>query len=145
MKTTLIQEKDVERKWYQVDATGKPAGRLAVEIATILRGKNKPSFAPHIDGGDFVVVINVEKIKLSGNKEEQKIYEDYSGYASGLKRKTAKEIRATHPERILFQAVRGMLPKNHLSRKVITRLKIYTGTEHPHEAQQPEQVELLKR
>lgn len=143
MKTTLIQEIDVERKWYEVDAAGKPAGRLAVKIAAILRGKTKPTFAPHIDGGDFVVVTNIEKIKLSGNKEDQKIYEDYTGYSSGLHRKTAKQIRATNPERILAQAVRGMLPKNHLGRKVITRLKIYQGSEHPHEAQKPETVELV--
>jgi large subunit ribosomal protein L13 len=143
MKTTVIQEKDVERKWYEVDAAGKPAGRLAVEVAAILRGKTKPTFAPHIDGGDFVVVTNIEKIKLSGNKEEQKIYEDYSGYADGLHRKTAKHVRATHPERILAQAVRGMLPKNHMGRKVIKRLKIYQGSEHPHEAQNPETVELV--
>lgn len=143
MKTTLVHEKDIVRKWYEVDATNKPAGRLAVEIATILRGKNKPIFAPHIDTGDFVVVTNVEKIKLSGNKEEQKIYQDYSGYPGGLKRKTAAQIRATHPERILNQAVRGMLPKNHMGRSVIKRLKIYTGSEHPHAAQLPEQTELL--
>ena len=143
MKTTLIQEKDVVRKWYQVDAAGKPTGRLAVEIAAILRGKIKPSFSPHIDSGDFVVVTNIEKIKLSGNKEEQKIYENYSGYAGGLKRHTAKHIRATNPERILHQAVKGMLPKNSLSRKVIKRLKIYQGNEHPHEAQEPETVELI--
>lgn len=143
MKTTLIQDKDIERKWILVDATNKPTGRLAVEIAAVLRGKKKPIFAPHIDAGDFVVVTNVEKIKLTGNKEEAKIYEDYTGYADGLKRKTAKQIRATHPERILSQAVRGMLPKNKLSRHLMTRLKIYAGGEHPHEAQKPEAVELL--
>lgn len=143
MKTTYIKEQDVERKWFAVDAAGVPAGRLAAEIAQVLRGKNKPTFAPHLDTGDFVVVTNVEKIRLTGNKESQKIYEDYSGYPDGLKRKTAAQVRSTHPDRILRQAVRGMLPKNHMGRHVIKRLKIYSGTEHPHEAQRPEKVKLV--
>lgn len=143
MKTTLVQEKDVERKWLLVDATDVPAGRLAVKIAERLRGKHKRTFAPHIDGGDFVVVINAEKVKFTGKKSTDKIYKDFSGYPSGLKEYTADVIREKNPERIITQAVRGMLPRNNLSRKLMTRLKVYTGTDHPHEAQQPEQVDLL--
>jgi len=143
MKTTLINDIAVQRTWYLVDATDKPVGRLAVEIAHILRGKNKPTFAPHLDLGDFVVVVNAAQVKLTGRKEEQKIYKHYTGYNSGLKQFSAKTIRAKNPERMVLQAVRGMLPKNHLSRKMITRLKVYPGAEHPHQAQQPQALDLL--
>ncbi|MBU0679270.1 MAG: 50S ribosomal protein L13 [Verrucomicrobia bacterium] len=142
MKTTLVKQEDVNRKWHVVDAADKPTGRLAVEIANVLRGKNKPTFAPHIDTGDFVIVVNAEKIKLSGAKNEQKIYQDFTGYPSGLKETKAAAIREKHPERIITQAVKGMLPKNRLSRQIITRLKVYAGPEHPHAAQQPEVLEL---
>ena len=125
-----------------VDATDKTVGRLAVKIANILRGKTKPTFSPQVDTGDFVVVINAEKIKLTGRKEEQKIYQRYSGYRSGLKELTAASMRERHPERLIELAVRGMLPKNALGRKVIKRLKAYAGPEHPHEAQQLQPVEL---
>lgn len=138
MKTTLIQEDQIKRQWYLIDAAGKPAGRLAAKIAFILRGKNKPSFAPSIDSGDFVLVINADKVKLTGNKEEQKIYEHFTGFPSGLKTFTAAEIRKRNPERIIEQAVRGMMPKNHQTRTQLTRLKVYAGAEHPHAAQQPQ-------
>ena len=143
MKTTLVKEKDITRTWFLVDAAGKPVGRLAVEIATILRGKNKPTYAPHIDQGDFVVVINAAQAALSGAKEQQKIYKHYTGYAGGLKEFPASVIRKKNPERLIEQAVKGMLPKNHLGRKFITRLKVYPTAEHPHEAQQPQPIELL--
>jgi large subunit ribosomal protein L13 len=138
MKTTLIQEDKITRTWYLVDAAGYPAGRLASKIAHLLRGKNKPTFAPHIDGGDFVVVINASKVKLTGNKESQKIYKNFTGYPGGLKLQTAAEVRVKNPARIVEQAVKGMLPKNHQSRNQIKRLKVYAGAEHPHVAQQPQ-------
>ncbi len=136
MKTTMPNEADIIREWFVVDAADKPAGRLAVVIADVLRGRNKPTYTPHIDTGDFVVVINADKIKLTGNKEENKIYQDYTGYSSGLKETKAKDIRAKHPERIITQAVKGMLPANRMSRQTLTRLKVYAGAEHPHAAQQ---------
>lgn len=137
MKTTLIQEDKIARQWYLIDAAGKPAGRLASKICHILRGKTKPSFSPHIDGGDFVLVVNAAKVKLTGNKESQKIYKNFTGYPGGLKLQTAAVIRKKNPTRIIEQAVKGMLPKNHLSRTQIKRLKVYPGEEHPHIAQQP--------
>ncbi len=143
MKTTLVKESEVTRKWYVVDAAGKPVGRLAVEIAKVLRGKNKPTFAPHLDLGDFVVVTNAAKAHLSGAKEDQKIYKHYTGYPSGLKEIPARVVRKKNPERMIMQAVHGMLPKNHLSRRLLTRVKVYPGADHPHVAQQPEALELL--
>lgn len=137
MKTTIPKEIEIERKWYVVDAAGKPAGRVAVDIANILRGKNKPIFTPHVDTGDFVVVINAEKVKLSGTKEERKMYQKYTGYVGGLTKVSSSTVREKDPTRIVRQAVRGMLPKNRMGRHLMTRLKIYTGSEHPHEAQQP--------
>lgn len=125
-----------------VDATDKPAGRLAVSIANILRGKNKPTFTPHLDTGDFVVVINAEKVKLSGTKNAKKIYKHYTGYPGGLKEYKADFVRETNPTRIISQAVRGMLPHNRLGRQVFTKLKVYAGAEHPHAAQQPVALEL---
>jgi large subunit ribosomal protein L13 len=142
MKTTLEILDDNQRKWFVVDATGKPAGRLAVEVATLLRGKNKITFAPHIDNGDFVVVINAEKVKLTGSKEQKKIYQNYSGYIDGLKRFTAAQVRAKNPTRIVTQAVKGMLPRNKQSRSQLKRLKVYAGPEHPHAAQKPAVFEL---
>jgi large subunit ribosomal protein L13 len=138
MKTTIVHPDSVQRKWFIVDAADKPAGRLAVRIAEVLRGKDQPNFTPHVDMGNFVIVINAEKIKLTGDKEEQKIYKNYSGYPGGLKLRPAYVIRKTHPERIITQAVKGMLPKNKLSRKHLTRLKVYAGERHPHAAQKPE-------
>lgn len=142
MKTFMPNEADIKRDWYVVDATDKPAGRLAVVIADALRGRDKPTYTPHVDTGAFVVVINCEKIKLTGNKEEDKIYQDYSGYSSGRTETKAKDIRAKHPERIITQAVKGMLPTNRQSRQTLKRLKVYAGGEHPHAAQQVQELAL---
>ena len=142
MKTFMPKEADIVREWFVVDATDKPAGRLAVVIADVLRGRNKPTYTPHVDTGAFVVVVNAEKIKLTGNKEEKKIYQDFSGYNSGLKESTAKEIRERNPERIIEQAVKGMLPTNRQTRQTLKRLKVYTGSSHPHAAQQTRPLEL---
>ena len=141
MKTFVPKEADVVREWLVVDAEGKPAGRLAVVIANALRGRNKPTYTPHVDTGAFVIVVNADKIKLTGNKEEKKIYQDYSGYSSGRTETKAKDIRAKNPERIIMQAVKGMLPTNRQSRQILTRLKVYTGSEHPHAAQQVKELE----
>ena len=138
MKTTLPKDPGQDRDWYLVDASGEPLGRLAVKIADVLRGKNKPTFTPHVDTGAFVVVVNAEKVALTGRKEEQKIYQRYSGYRSGLKEFKASVVRERHPDRMILQAVRGMLPKNKLSRGTFGRLKVYAGGEHPHEAQKPQ-------
>lgn len=138
----MPKETDIKRDWYVVDATDKPTGRLAVVIADALRGRDKPTYTPHVDTGAFVVVINCEKIKLTGNKEEDKIYQDYSGYSSGRTETKAKDIRAKHPERIITQAVKGMLPTNRQSRQTLKRLKVYAGGEHPHAAQQVQELAL---
>ena len=135
MKTFMPKEADINREWLLVDATDLPAGRLAVVIADALRGRDKPTYTPHVDTGAFVVVINCEKIKLSGNKEQNKIYQNYSGYTSGRTEKTAATIREKNPERIITQAVKGMLPTNRQTRKTIKRLKVYVGSEHPHSSQ----------
>ena len=142
MKTTIAKYEDVKRQWFVVDATDKPAGRLAVKIANVLRGRTKPIYTPHVDTGDFVVVINAEKVKLTGGKEDQKIYKDFTGFPGGLKQKSARVVRAKDPGRIIHQAVKGMLPRNRSSRVIITRLKIYAGAEHPHAAQQPAVLDL---
>lgn len=141
MKTFVPKEADVKRDWFVVDADGKTTGRLAVVIANVLRGRNKPTYTPHVDTGDFVVVINAEKIKLTGNKEKNKIYQDYSGYSSGLTETKAKDIREKNPERIITQAVKGMMPTNRMSRQTLKRLKVYVGSEHPHTAQQVQVLE----
>lgn len=141
MKTFVANENDVKRDWYVVDATDKSAGRLAVFIADLLRGRNKPTYTPHVDTGAFVVVINAEKVKLTGNKEEKKIYQDFSGFCSGLQERTAAAIREKNPTRIIMQAVEGMLPNNRLMRKTITRLKVYAGPNHPHTAQKVQILE----
>jgi large subunit ribosomal protein L13 len=142
MKTFMPNEADIKREWFVVDATDKPAGRLAVVIADVLRGRNKPIYTPHVDTGAFVVVVNADKIKLTGNKEEKKIYQDYSGFSSGLTETKAKEIREKNPERIIEQAVKGMLPTNRQTRQTLKRLKVYAGPSHPHEAQQVQPLEL---
>jgi large subunit ribosomal protein L13 len=128
---------DVTRSWFIVDATNKPLGRLASEIASVLRGKHRPTYTPHVDTGDFVVVINAEKIALSGNKLETKKYYSYSGHMGGLRTTSAKDMLATKPEHLIEHAVKGMLPKNPLGRKMFTKLKVYAAAEHPHKAQQP--------
>jgi len=141
MKTFVANENDIEREWFVVDAADKSTGRLAVFIADLLRGRNKPTYPPHVDTGAFVVVINAEKVKLTGNKEENKIYQDYSGFPSGQQNRSAAVIRAKNPTRIITQAVEGMLPGNRLMRKTITRLKVYTGPNHPHTAQKVKTLE----
>ena len=143
MKTTLSKPTETIHGWNVVDAQGKPLGRLAVQIANVLRGKNKPVFAPQSDVGDFVVVVNAEKVKLTGRKDEQKTYHRYSGWRSGLKEIKAADLRAQHPERLIKLAVRGMLPKNTMGRLVFRRLKVYAGAEHPHAAQNPLKAEWL--
>ncbi|MDX9868097.1 MAG: 50S ribosomal protein L13 [Kiritimatiellia bacterium] len=136
-KTTKPKDPGTNRSWHLVDATGKPLGRLAVKIANTLRGKNRPTFDPSVDMGDFVIVVNAEKVLLTGRKEEQKEYQRYSGWRGGLKRFTAKTMLEKHPDRVIKEAVWGMLPKNTISRKMMTRVKVYRGAEHPHEAQMP--------
>ncbi len=142
MKTTIPKENEIERKFILVDATDKILGRLAVKLADTLRGKDRPDYTPHIDNGCFVVVINAEKVRLTGKKEINKIYQDYSGYRGGLKTATAAEIRQKNPERLIHDAVRRLLPKNRLMRRAIGRLKVYAGPDHPHAAQTPELVDL---
>jgi large subunit ribosomal protein L13 len=137
-KTPLPTLDPRNQQWFVVDAADQRLGRLASEIATILRGKNKPIFTPHLDTGDFVVVINAEKIDVTGKKRSQKLYRRHSGRPGGMKVETFEKLQARVPERIIEQAVRGMLPKNTLGRKLFTKLKVYTGSEHPHQAQQPE-------
>ena len=136
MKTFMPKEADIKREWLLVDATDLPTGRLAVVIADALRGRDKPTYTPHVDTGAFVVVVNCDKVKLSGKKEQDKIYQDYSGYSSGRTEKTAAAILAKNPERIITQAVKGMLPTNRQSRQTMKRLKVYAGADHPHAAQQ---------
>jgi large subunit ribosomal protein L13 len=142
MKTTLPKVEEIDRKWLLIDAEGKVLGRLAVHISNILRGRHKPTYTPHIDTGDFVVVINADKVKLTGNKEEDKVYQTYSGWRSGLKEFSAATIREKKPDMLIYEAVKGMMPKNRLSRQSIKKLKIYAGSEHPHEAQGPEAYEV---
>ena len=137
MKTFSLKKEDVNRQWYVVDATDKVLGRLATKIADKLRGKDKPTFTPHVDGGDFVVVINADKVKVTGNKADQKKYYKHSLYPGGLKEKSFKEVLESSPERIIENAVKGMLPKNKLGKSIIKKLKVYSGSEHPHESQNP--------
>jgi large subunit ribosomal protein L13 len=137
MKTFSAKLSDIDRKWYVVDANGKVLGRLASEISMVLRGKHKPIFTPHMDTGDFVIVVNAEKVKLTGNKLKDKKYYSHTGYPGGLKETTAGKLLNEKPERVLISAVRGMLPKNRLGRQLIKKLKIYAGPEHPHTAQNP--------
>ncbi|MDY6881646.1 MAG: 50S ribosomal protein L13 [Desulfatiglans sp.] len=141
MKTFVAKEQDITKKWYVVDAKDKVLGRIATEIAVRLRGKHKPIFTPHADTGDFVVVINADKLKLTGRKWDNKIYYRHSGYIGGLKQITAKKLLEKRPEDILRFAVRGMLPKNSLGRRQLKKLKVYAGPDHPHQAQQPEILE----
>ena len=139
MNKTYIPPTDtVDRKWYVVDAADQRLGRLATEVARILRGKNKPTFTPNMDTGDFVVVVNAEKVVVTGNKANQKLYRRHSGRPGGMKTETFSELQARIPERIIEKAVKGMLPKNALGRKLFTKLKVYAGSEHPHAAQKPE-------
>ena len=140
MKTYLPVQDAIQQKWHLIDAEGQILGRLAVRITTILRGRDKAIYTPHIDTGDFVVVINAEKVVLTGKKEEQKIYEDYSGYMSGRKLHRAKTVRSRDPQRLIRDAVKGMMPRNRLARKQLRKLKIHAGADHPHQAQNPQYI-----
>ena len=145
MKTYSQKASEVQRDWYVVDATDQTLGRLATQIATLLRGKHKPTFSPNLDGGDFVIVVNAEKVHLTGRKEDQKMYYRHSGYPGGLKETPYRRMLANHPDRILRFAVKGMLPKTRLGRQQILKLKIYAGPTHPHAAQQPKAYQLRPR
>jgi large subunit ribosomal protein L13 len=142
LKTYMAKAQDVERKWYVVDAEGKTLGRLATQVATVLRGKNKPIFTPHVDTGDYVIVVNADKIVLTGRKLDQKNYYRHSGYTGGLKTVVARKMLAAKPEFMVYEAVRGMLPKNKLGRAMIKKLRVFRGAEHTHQAQKPEVLEV---
>ena len=141
--TQSAKPAEVERRWYVADATDQVLGRFASRLATILRGKHKPTFTPHVDTGDFVIVVNAEKVKLTGNKREQKTYYRHSGWMGGIRSTTAaKVLEGPHADRVVRDAVRGMLPKNSLGRKMLGKLKVYAGPDHPHAAQKPEELQL---
>ena len=142
MKTYMAKKEDVKRKWYVVDAEGKPLGRLASEVAKIIRGKHKPEFTPHVDTGDYVIVLNAEKVVLTGKKLDQKMYRRHSGYPGGMKETRYREFIQKRPEKVVEIAVRGMLPKNSLGRAMAKKLKVYRGPEHKHQAQMPEKLEI---
>jgi len=144
MKTYLPKNNLEQRKWHVVDADGAVLGRLAVQVANILRGRNKAVYTPHLDAGDFVVVINAAKVKLTGKKETAKEFMSYSGWKGGEKYRSVAQVRAKHPEKLITHAVRGMVPKNRLGRVLMTKLKVYKGSEHPHSAQQPATLALVK-
>jgi large subunit ribosomal protein L13 len=144
MKTFSAKANEVPRKWWVIDAADQVLGRVAVKAANLLRGKEKTVFTPHVDTGDFVVVINAEKVRLTGKKEEQKSYMSFSGYVGGHKSENARARRARHPELLIERAVRGMIPHNRLGRRVYRKLKVYRGDSHPHTAQQPQAVKLRK-
>jgi large subunit ribosomal protein L13 len=141
-KTYLPPTDTIERNWYVVDAADQRLGRLASEIAMVLRGKNKPTYTPHLDTGDFVIVINADKVAVTGKKSSQKLYRRHSGRPGGMKTETFNQLQARLPERIVEQAVKGMLPKNTLGRQLFTKLKVYAGPDHPHQAQKPEVLEI---
>jgi large subunit ribosomal protein L13 len=141
-KTTLVQNETVTNKWFQVDADGQILGRMAAQVAMVLMGKNKVDYTPHVDTGDFVIITNVEKIVLSGTKPQTKMYDYYTYYSGGHKYVTFKEMMARRPEKVVMDAVRCMLPKNKLGRHMLTKLKVYRGSEHPHSAQQPLKMEI---
>jgi large subunit ribosomal protein L13 len=145
MKTWNAKPGEVERRWYVVDANGQTLGRLATRIADALRGKDKPQYTPHVDAGDFVVVVNAEKITVTGKKLDQKVYYRHSGYPGGLRQRTLREQLDRQPTEVLRKAVRGMLPRNRLARAQLTKLKIYAGPDHPHEAQAPQPLPLERR
>lgn len=142
MKTFTLTPKDIERKWYVVDAQNQVLGRFASQIANYLRGKNKPEFSPHMDNGDFIIVVNCEKIKVTGKKREEKMYYRHSGWVGGLYETPLAAMLSRHPTRVITHAVRGMLPKNRLGRAILKKLKVYVGPHHPHLAQKPEVLKL---
>jgi len=141
-KSYVPSQDQIERNWYVVDATDQRLGRLASEVAQVLRGKNKPSFTPHLDTGDFVIIVNAEKVEVTGRKRSQKVYRRHSGRPGGMKVETFEKLQQRIPERIIEQAVKGMLPKNSLGRQLFTKLKVYAGPEHPHSAQKPQTLEI---
>ncbi|UCG26440.1 MAG: 50S ribosomal protein L13 [Chloroflexota bacterium] len=141
-RTYVTKPAEVERRWYVVDAEGQTLGRLATKIASVLRGKHKPTYSPSVDSGDFVIVVNAEKIHVTGRRKDQKKYYHHSGYTGGLTEITLRQQLERNPDRVITSAVRGMLPKNKLGRKMFRRLKVYAGPNHPHQAQQPEQMVL---
>lgn len=142
MKSYMAKPNEADKKWYVVDAEGKTLGRLASKIAPILTGKNKPTYTPHVDTGDFVIVINAEKVVLTGNKKDNKMFRWHTGYMGGLKEKTYGEMLEKQPERLVRRTIKGMLPKTKLGNKMAKKLKVYKGSNHKHEAQQPEVIEL---
>lgn len=142
MRTYMAKQGEIPQKWYLVDAEGKTLGRLATRVASVLRGKHRPQFTPHTDTGDFVVVVNADKVRLTGRKLEQKVYYRHSNWPGGLKSVTAKKLLAQHPDRVISYAVQGMLPKNPLGRRLLSKLKVYPGAQHPHAAQRPEPLEM---
>mgnify|MGYP003818162609 FL=1 len=144
MKTFMAKADSIEKKWYVIDANGQTLGRLASEIAKILIGKNKPEFTPSVDTGDYVIVVNAEKVVVTGKKETQKMYRRHTGYIGGLKEVVYKDLMAKHPDRIITQAVKGMLPKNTLGRHMLKKMKVYAGSEHNHQAQNPVVLDLNK-
>ena len=142
MKSYVAKPLEIERKWYVVDADGKTLGRLASEVAKILRGKHKPIFTPHVDTGDFVIVVNAEKVKVTGKKMDQKMYRWHTGYVGNLRERTFREMNQRAPEKVIELAIKGMLPHNSLGSQMYTKLKVYAGAEHKHEAQKPEVLEI---
>jgi large subunit ribosomal protein L13 len=142
VRTWTGKTAEIEREWYLVDAEGETLGRLASRIAPILKGKHKPTYMPHLDAGDFVIIVNAEKVRVTGQKLDQKLYHRHSGYPGGLTSINLRDQLAKHPERVLQSAIKGMLPKNKLGRRMLKKLKVYAGPEHPHQAQQPKQLEL---
>ena len=142
MKTQSVRPADVRRDWYVVDATNRTLGRLATELAVRLRGKHKPEYTPHVDTGDYVVVVNADKVRVTGRKRDDKMYYRHSGYPGGLKQNSFRELIDSHPERVIEFAVKGMLPRNPLGRAMFRKLKVYAGPEHPHTAQQPKPLDI---
>lgn len=142
MRTFTQKQKEIARNWYVVDAEGETLGRLASRIAPILKGKHKPVYTPHMDCGDYVIIVNAEKVRVTGRKMDQKLYYRHSGYPGGLRSISLRDQLAKHPERVLQAAIRGMLPKNKLGRRMLKKLKVYAGDSHPHQAQQPRPLEL---
>ncbi|MDE0061523.1 MAG: 50S ribosomal protein L13 [Gammaproteobacteria bacterium] len=142
MKTVSMRAQDVERSWYVVDAENRTLGRLASAVAHRLRGKHKPEYTPHVDTGDYIIVVNAAKVRVTGNKETGKVYHRHSGYPGGIRSTSLNRLRQTHPERIIEKAVKGMLPRNPLGRAMFRKLKVYAGPDHPHAAQQPHPIEI---
>ncbi len=142
MKTYMAKKEEVVPRWYMVDAEGKILGRLATKVATILMGKHRPTYTPHVDTGDFVIVVNADKVRVTGKKLDQKVYQRYSGYPGGLKQTSLRKVMAQKPTDVFSKAVKRMLPKSKLGRKMLTKLKVYAGPGHPHEAQVPQALEL---